>query len=144
MDDTKKTRMHPETGTTLVRGCRTMTLAFRSQREMIELPGWYPADDPTADQGIHDARDMRISDRAINLMKAREFGLMTPDQVRKARNILKLSQREAGRIIGGGPNAFQKYEAGDVVVSKAADTALRLLSNKPERLSEISGEAHLT
>src|SRR6056297_2536484 len=71
----QKTKLHPETGATLLRGVRTVTLTFRSQKETIELPGWYPADDPTADQGIHDARDMQISDRAINLMKARETGL---------------------------------------------------------------------
>ena len=67
-------RIHPETGTPLVRGVRTVTLAFRSQTETIELPGWYPDDDLTADQGIHDASDMQVSDRAINAMKAREAG----------------------------------------------------------------------
>ncbi len=137
----EEARVHPETGVTLVRGVRTVTLSFRSQKETIELPGWYPVDDPTADQGVHDAKDMQISDRAINRMKALEAGLMTPDQVRKARKKLGLTQREAGQIIGGGPNAFQKYEAGDVVVSKAADTALRLLANKPERLSELTCDA---
>ncbi len=138
MADAQETRIHPETGATLVRGIRTVTLTFRSQTETIELPGWYPADDPTADHGIHDAKDMQVSDRAINTMKARAAGLMTPEEIRKARKRLGLSQREAGRIIGGGPNAFQKYEAGDILVSKAADTALRLLANKPERLSELT------
>ncbi|SIO10019.1 transcriptional regulator, XRE family [Rhodovulum sp. ES.010] len=138
MADAQETRIHPEIGATLVRGIRTVTLTFRSQTETIELPGWYPADDPTADHGIHDAKDMQVSDRAINTMKARAAGLMTPEEIRKARKRLGLSQREAGRIIGGGPNAFQKYEAGDILVSKAADTALRLLANKPERLSELT------
>lgn len=57
----------------LVRGLRDVVLAFRSQREAISLPGWYPADDLTADRGVHDAKDMQVSDRAINMMKAREF-----------------------------------------------------------------------
>jgi len=56
---------------------------------------------------------------------------------------LRLSQRDAGRLIGGGPNAFQKYESGDIVLSKAADTALRLLSNNPKRLDELLGEQHM-
>jgi len=136
-------RFHPETGAPLVRGVRSVTLSFGAQSETIELPGWYPADDPTAEQGVHDAKDMQISDRAINQMKARESGVMTAEQVRKARKKLRLSQRDAGRIIGGGPNAFQKYEAGDVVLSKAADTALRLLANDPERLSEIASDASI-
>jgi HTH-type transcriptional regulator / antitoxin MqsA len=130
-------RLHPVTGTTLVRGVRRVTLGFRGQTATIDLPGWYPADDPTAEQGLHDAKDMQVSDRAINTMKAKDAGVMTPPEVRAARKKLGLSQRDAGRVIGGGPNAFQKYEAGDVILSKAADTALRLLSNDPERLREL-------
>ncbi len=137
MVSVETTRLHPVTGTTLVRGARRVTLGFRGQTATIDLPGWYPADDPTAEQGLHDAKDMQVSDRAINTMKAKDAGVMTPPEVRAARKKLGLSQRDAGRVIGGGPNAFQKYEAGDVVLSKAADTALRLLSNDPERLREL-------
>lgn len=137
MQDSRSIRRHPETGAVLTRGTRTLTLSYRSQSETIEMPGWYPADDTGAANGLHDPRDMLVSDRAINRMKAREAGVMMPDDVRKVRKKLGLTQREAGRIIGGGPNAFQKYEAGDVVLSKPADTALRLLANNPERLSEL-------
>jgi HTH-type transcriptional regulator/antitoxin MqsA len=133
----EQTRVHPETGAELVRGVRHITLKYRSQEQEIELPGWYPTDDPTADQGLHDAKDMKVSDRAVNTMKAREFGLMTPDQIKKVRSSLRLTQRAASSLIGGGPNAFQKYEAGDVVLSKVADSVLRLLKNKPDRLKEL-------
>ena len=137
MSAVEKTRYHPETGATLARGVRTVTLTFRSQSETVD-----PVDDPTADHGIHEAKDMQVSDRTINTMKAREAGVMTPVEVRAVRKKLKLSQRDAGRFIGGGPNAFQKYESGDIVLSKAADTALRLLSNNPKRLNELLFEQH--
>lgn len=143
MSAVEKTRYHPETGATLARGVRTVMLTFGSQSETVELPGWYPVNDPTADHGIHEAKDMQVSDRAINTMKAREAGVMTPVEVRAVRKKLKLSQRDAGRFIGGGPNAFQKYESGDIVLSKAADTALRLLSNNPKRLNELLFEQHM-
>jgi HTH-type transcriptional regulator/antitoxin MqsA len=143
MPNDEATRRHPETGAVLLRGMRRVTLSFRAQREVIDLPGWYPADDPSAENGLHDARDMRVSDRAITVMKARDAGLLTPEQIRRARKKLGLSQRDAGRIIGGGPNAFQKYEAGDVLISKAADSALRLLANDPARLAELLGEGQM-
>lgn len=143
MREVDKVVVHPETGETLVRGVRTVTLTFQSQSATVELPGWYPVDDPTAEQGVHDAKDMQVSDRAINTMKAKQAGVMTPEQVRSARKKLKISQRDAGRLIGGGPNAFQKYESGDVVLSKAADTALRLLSNNPKRLDELQCGPHM-
>jgi len=143
MSNVEKTRVHPETGAILVRGVRTVVLTFRSQSEAVEMPGWYPVGDTTADHGVHEAKDMQVSDRAINTMKAREIGVMTPIEVRSVRKKLKISQRDAGRFIGGGPNAFQKYESGDVVLSKAADTALRLLSNDPKRLNELLSEQHM-
>lgn len=134
----EETRIDPETGAVLVRGVRTVTLTYKSQSETIELPGWYPEDDQTADQGLHTPKDMLVSDRAINAMRAREAGLMTADEIRTTRKKLKLTQREAAEIIGGGPNAFQKYEAGDVILSKAADNLLRLLAVNPARLSELA------
>lgn len=138
MSNAASTRLHPETGAPLTRGTRKLTLSYKSQRETVDMPGWYPEGDPSAESGIHDPHDLQASDRAINRMKAREAGLMTPEEVRQVRRKLGLTQREAGRIIGGGPNAFQKYEAGDVLLSKPADTALRLLANNPDRLSELT------
>jgi HTH-type transcriptional regulator/antitoxin MqsA len=54
-----------------------------------------------------------------------------PEDVKRIRKHLKLTQREAGLIIVGGPNAFQKYESGEVLVSKAITSALILLDRDP-------------
>ncbi|MBW7921328.1 MAG: type II toxin-antitoxin system MqsA family antitoxin [Rubellimicrobium sp.] len=137
MSDASRTRHHPETGTLLVRGTRPFTVAYRGQSMVVDMPGWYAPDDPAGESGLHDARDMRVSDRALNTLKALDAGLFPPDMVRKIRKGLRITQREAGALIGGGPNAFQKYESGDIVISKAVDTALRLLDGKPQRLSEL-------
>ncbi|MZR13808.1 type II toxin-antitoxin system MqsA family antitoxin [Maritimibacter sp. DP07] len=109
-----------------------------SQSMVFDLPGWYSEDDAIGKTGLFDKKDMQASDRAINLMKAIELGRLLPTQIKKIRLALGLSQRDAGHYIGGGPNAFQKYESGDVLLSKSADTALRLLAADPRRLEEIS------
>lgn len=83
---------------------------------------------------------MQVSDRAINAMKAREFGVMTPTEVRAVRKKLRLTQRDAELLIGGFPKAFQKYKSGASLLSIAADTALRLFSFDPQRVKEISRE----
>jgi len=101
------------------------------------MPGWYAEDDATGESGLHDARDMQVSDRALVALKAAAHGLLTPRDIRGIRKRLGLTQKRAGQIIGGGPNAFQKYECGDVMISKPADTALRLLARDPARLDEI-------
>lgn len=130
-------RIHPETGQQLVRGVRRITIAHGGRSKEFDMPGWYAADDPTGDSGLHDAQDMRVSDRALVELKARAQGLLTPQDIRCIRKRLRLTQKRAGLLIGGGPNAFQKYEAGDVMISKPADTALRLLANDPGRLQEL-------
>jgi HTH-type transcriptional regulator/antitoxin MqsA len=137
MNSKEEIRVHPETGIELVRSVRPLRLSFKSQSMVVDMPGWYSQDDETGEDGLFDKRDMLISDRAINMMKATELGLLVPKQIKRIRLSLGLSQREAGSVIGGGPNAFQKYESGDVLLSKSADTALRLLAADPNRLEEI-------
>lgn len=53
------------------------------------------------------------------------------------RTLLGLSQREAGRILGGGPNAFYRYESGRARPSHTMVNLLRLLVADPRRLAEI-------
>ena len=39
---------------------------------------------------------------------------MSPEEIRALRKGLGLSQVEAGKLLGGGPRAFAKYEAGSL------------------------------
>lgn len=128
-------RICPETGAVLTRGVRPMTLSYRGRSIVIDMPGWYADDDVT--DSVHSGGDMKVSDRALHRLKAEVEGLLGPGDVRRIRHGLGLSQREAGLVIGGGPNAFQKYEAGDVVVSHAISSALRLLDAHPQGLAVL-------
>jgi HTH-type transcriptional regulator/antitoxin MqsA len=58
-----------------------------------------------------------------------------PAQVREK---LRLSQGRAGKVLGGGPRAFQKYESGEQAVSVPMSNLLRLLARDPSRLREIA------
>jgi HTH-type transcriptional regulator/antitoxin MqsA len=40
-------------------------------------------------------------------------------------------------MIGGGPQAFQKYESGDLLPSRVVSSALVLLDHDPEALSVL-------
>ena len=128
-------RISPETGAVMTRGVRPMTLAYKGRSIVVDMPGWY-ADDGVTDS-VHSGEDMKVSDRALHRLKAQAEGLLEPEDVRRIRRKLRLSQREAGLVIGGGPNAFQKYEAGDVVVSHAISSALRLLDAHPDALAVL-------
>lgn len=122
----------PETGEPMFRGVRTTTIAYKEQKATFDMPGWYC---DASDESIHTGEDMKVSDRALNRLKAKVEGLLDPETVKRIRKRLNLTQKDAGRLIGGGPNAFQKYESGDIVVSHAVMSALLLLDRDPSGLS---------
>ena len=55
------------------------------------------------------------------------------------RRKLKLTQKEAAEITGGGPNAFSRYERGTAKPLAAVINLFRLLEKHPELLDELKG-----
>lgn len=124
----------PETGAPMYRDTRPMTIVYKGETATFDMPGWYCH---VSDESIHDGSDMKVSDRALTELKARVEGRLVPKAVRRIRKRLKLTQKDAGRLIGGGPNAFQKYESGDILVSHAVTSALLLLDRDPSGLEVL-------
>ncbi len=65
---------------------------------------------------------------------------LTPDSIRIIREGLGLTQREAGELLGGGPNAFAKYETGQTTPSAAFANLLKLLEANPRALGILHPE----
>ena len=64
---------------------------------------------------------------------------MTVEEIVAIRESLHLTRAEAGKLLGGGPNAYAKYEAGIVKPSAAAANLLRLLEAYPGMLDTLPG-----
>ena len=128
----------PETGAPMYRGARPMTLSYKGESLTFDMPGWYC---DQSEESIHTGQDMKVSDRMLNLLKARYEGLLEPEQIRRIRKKLHLTQEAAGILIGGGPRAFQKYESGDLLPSRAISSALLLLDHDPEALSLLKAHS---
>lgn len=62
---------------------------------------------------------------------------IAPEEIRAIRKRLGLSQAEAGELLGGGPRAFTKYEAGTVKPAAAVVTLLRLLQSNPDLIGQL-------
>ncbi|WP_237152919.1 type II toxin-antitoxin system MqsA family antitoxin [Oryzibacter oryziterrae] len=124
----------PETGLPMTFGIRPLKLTFGDHSLTVDMPGWYGATDEDA---VFTQAGQQVYHRAMTTLKARAARLVEPVEIRRIRRKLKLSQREASRLIGGGPSAFQKYEAGDVLVSQAMSNLLRLLDHEPELLGQL-------
>jgi HTH-type transcriptional regulator/antitoxin MqsA len=123
----------PETGKPMVRDTRPMTINYKGQSATIQMPGWYCDE---SGESIHTGEDMKVSDAALKELK-NKADLLNAQEVKRIRTKIGLTQREAGAIFGGGPNAFQKYEQGTVTVSKPMSNLLRLLEKHPEDVEEL-------
>jgi len=130
----------PKTGAPMQRGVRPMTLEYKGTRATFDMPGWYCDE---SGESIHTGEDMKMSDRALNRLKAATEGLPLPEEIKRIRTKLGLTQEEAGELIGGGPRAFQKYEAGDLLPSRGIGSALALLDRDPEGLSVLHMRPHI-
>ena len=63
----------PETGAPMYRGKRPMPLTYKGESLKFDMPGWYC---DQSEESIHTGEDMKISDRKLNLLKARSEGLL--------------------------------------------------------------------
>lgn len=124
----------PKTGAPMHRDARPMTLTYKGESVTFDMPGWYC---DQSKESIHTGEDMKVSDRMLNRLKARSEGLLSPEEIRRIRKKLRLSQEASGLVIGGGPRAFQKYESGDLLPSRAISSALMLLDHNPKSLAVL-------
>lgn len=96
------------------------------------------------DQVDHNAKVIRNAFIAERERVKREQEMLTGAEIRRAREFLGITQKQASKIFGGGPTAFAKYEAEDVVQSAGMDKLIRLAYEVPaaaEWLFERAGEA---
>ena len=124
----------PETGAPMYRGAHPTTLTYKGESITFDMPGWYC---DRSEESVHTGEDLKVSDRVLNRLKAAHEGLLPPEEIHRIRKKLRLTQEAAGLLIGGGPRAFQKYEKGDLLPSRAVSNALILLDRDPEALSVL-------
>jgi len=124
-----QTRIHPKTGEVLRRDARMQTLSVGSLSREVEVPGWYPEDDSDS---IHSGAELQALAQAYLELRAAYAA-----RVKAVRKKLGLTQEEAGRIIGGGRRAFQKYERGTMQPSEAAVGLIEILDRYPEEVTTL-------
>lgn len=86
---------------------------------------------PSIEQSRQNKRTMIAFQKEVD-------GMLSGAEVRVIRKTYGLSIEDAGKIFGGGPVAFSKYENDDLVQSQPMDAALRLAqSSKPAFLQLV-------
>ena len=83
-------------------------------------------------------RQKRRNEARIRDQHRRIDGLLTGHQIKAIRKNLGLSQAQAADLLGGGANAFSKYERGEVIQSLAMNKLLLLLAAMPHALKVVA------
>lgn len=79
----------------------------------------------------------RNADR-IEAVQASVKGYISPEKVSELRARYNLTQALASKIFGGGPNAFSKYERGEVSPSASAASVMLLALESPVVFRELA------
>lgn len=131
-----KTQPCPECGGEMRFEKRNDEVEYQGKTRSLKTQGWWCS---TCDEAILAGDALREREVVFLELKAEVDGVLGPKKVAEIREKLGLSQRRAGQLLGGGPRAFQKYEAGKQAVSVPMSLLLRLLANDPKRLRELPG-----
>jgi HTH-type transcriptional regulator/antitoxin MqsA len=108
---------------------------FRGPRTVLRVltcqqPGW---NFENGDDGVLEGSDNDYADAALHEVMARaKHSPISPLMVRAAREAVGPSQRQAGKVFGGGPTAFYKYETAKAVPSEGMANLLRLALERPD------------
>jgi HTH-type transcriptional regulator/antitoxin MqsA len=68
----------------------------------------------------------------------RAFRMANPPEVRVIREKLGLTQVEAGKVFGGGVNAFSRYERGETKPGTQMRKLLKIAEKHPELIKELA------
>jgi HTH-type transcriptional regulator/antitoxin MqsA len=92
-------------------------------------------DEVYLDDASH-ARYVAASDAQVQELRMQEREMLV-----RVRRKLKLTQRQAAQLTGGGHNAFGRYERGEARPMPAVVNLFKVLDRHPELLEEIRQQA---
>ncbi|MBX3708749.1 MAG: type II toxin-antitoxin system MqsA family antitoxin [Gammaproteobacteria bacterium] len=114
---------------------KPQVFTYKGKSITLEQPGLWC---DSCEEGILNGDDIAKTEKAFEKFKAKVDGLLTPEEIRHIRkDILKLTQEEAGRIFGGGKNGFSRYERGETKPLPAVSNLLKMLERHPEDLKYL-------
>ena len=119
------------------RETRSTSFEYKGQTLHFDQPGIWCAE---CGEVFLEKSDKDATDPLIYNFQAKVEGRLTTEDILRIRKKLKLTQKEAGELIGGGPNAFSRYENGKSYPSRGVENFLRVLDKHPESINALRKE----
>lgn len=116
----------------------TRDLPYTYKGEATTIPAVTADFCPACDESITDMAETERVMREMQAFNKQVNGaIVDPGFIVMVRKKLKLGQREAAEIFGGGINAFSRYETGKTKPPLALVKLLKVLERHPDLLNEV-------
>jgi HTH-type transcriptional regulator/antitoxin MqsA len=121
----------------LVRDTRDLPYIYKGESTI--LPAVKGDFCPACDEVVLNRNEsMRTGELMLEFNKQINASIVDPAFITRVRKKLKLDQREAAEIFGGGVNAFSRYENGKTKPPLALVKLLKVLDRHPDLLGEVT------
>ena len=122
-------------GAELVDEVRDVPYTYRGETTVIRgvRGDWCPR----CGEGVMPMGDDSLGQAMLAFNREVNARFVDPSYIAQVRRKLRLDQREAAEIFGGGVNAFSRYENGRMLPPVALVKLLKLLDRHPELLEEV-------
>jgi HTH-type transcriptional regulator/antitoxin MqsA len=116
----------------------TRDLPYTYKGETTSIPAVTGDFCPACAESILDAAESdRVMQEMRDFSKQVNAAIVDPKFIVRVRKKLKIDQREAAEIFGGGVNAFSRYENGKTKPPLALVKLLKVLDRHPDLLGEV-------
>ena len=127
-----------ETGK-LVAAVRDVPYIYKGKKTAVKAVRGKFCNNPKCREVVMDmGESVRTSREMIEFNKKVNAELTPIDLLTQVREQLKLTQQQAAKVFGGGPNAFSRYESGKTKPPIALVKLLRVLNKHPDLFEEIA------
>ena len=128
-------------GEQAIRDTRPIDYTYKGHKITLGQPGTYC---DSCGESLLEPEDLSATRIELMEFQARVDHILGPKQVKEIRKTLKRSQKQLADLLGGGPNAFSRYERGVTAVPKSVSVALKFMAKHPEEIEEIDNQGFST
>lgn len=120
---------------------RVVDETVRYGESSLVVPGIEVSVCPACDEELVLPQQAKDNERRFSDAKRAHDGLLTSIEIAAWRKRHSLTQHQAATLVGGGINAFSKYERGEVMQSQAVDTLMRSVDDVHGMLAYLRARA---
>ena len=129
----------------LVEGVRNVPYAYKGQKTVLKAVKGRFCDNRKCREVVMDKDESARTSREMLEFNKKVNAELTPIYLlAQVREQLKLTQQQAAKVFGGGPNAFSRYESGKTKPPVALVKLFKVLSKHPDLFEEIAEEGEST